>query len=120
MKVILLYLAALFILILPALFMKRRKEKTELKNLPNIVKKVDVYELRKGWYNHEAKYIYRLYSGQLIVWSDGQETMNTSMEQGERLYHDDEGWRSVSDGDLAWARKIAKHYGIDVPTKATE
>lgn len=120
MNSILLYLAALFILILLALLMKKRKEKTEAENLPQIVKKVDVYELRKGWHIKEAKHIYRLYSGQLLTWADGSESMQDIYGPEDNLRHNREGWEFLGGGNLAWARKIAKHYRIPVPTEVTE
>lgn len=120
MRAILPYLAALFMLILLALFMKRDKEKTEDENLPQIVKKVDVYELRKGWHIKEAKYIYRLYSGQLLTWGDGHESMQNTYGPDDFFRHNGEGWEFIGGGNLSWAKRQAKHYGIDVHTEATE
>jgi len=56
------------------------------------------YRLQKTWCDYTADYIYYLYEKNSMGWSykDG----NTNMH-----------------GDVKWARRMAKHYKITMPTK---
>lgn len=60
------------------------------------------YKLLKRWDDAKADYLYSL-RGPMN--NDVGDTYETTLIDG---------------GDLAWAKRIAKHYGITLPTKSTE
>jgi len=87
--------------------------KKDKKPQRDIVDTKKVYKVVKEWNDSKAEFRYRLYVGEEILWSDGMKTMSLFSNQGTR-YVNNEGWAFVDDGDKAWARRIAKHYKIEM------
>lgn len=74
------------------------------------VKAEDVYEIRKEWDVYNAGYIYCLYYGHQVTYSDGSVS---TMHTGSLGIDSGLGW--IGDGDWAWAERSASHYGISMP-----
>jgi hypothetical protein len=83
---------------------------------PRPIDRMTIYKLFKRWDSEEAKYYYELRKATKAVNYDGTSYIESSPYSWDELSK--EGWRRVSDGDLAWAKKNARHHDITLPTKA--
>lgn len=120
MKTILIYLGAMFVLALILLFIKWRTIERENNDPSATVESYMRYQLVKFWDNEKSRYSYQLQEGTVLISRDGHEHMRAIYDPYNLIRQDRDGWRPLATGDLFWAKRAAKHYGIDVPTKATE